>query len=184
MDIIALNTDIEQRNQFPQKPNLLTQELITATSFDTKQALKLQSSVCKAITFWFEAKHKSLLDMDFASYYKHCIDNNYIRKEDAWINLEFGYSNGILKTEYADKFNIGVSGCPDYKSFIEWSKSQTEFLGTLRIVSKTGGKHSLICYKKADKIFISDTSSRGIASPFDVYITSMNFIYFTSLKAK
>lgn len=179
--INKLNEDVQIRNQFPKKPNLLTNELITATGFDSKKAMKLQQSVCKALTFWLEGFNKNLLNLDFTAYYKKCIDNNWIRKDDAWLNLEFGFVDNVLKTEFADKFNIKVFGINNYDEFISWANKQDHFLGTLRIVSKSGGKHSLETYKQDSKLYISDTSSRGIGTLFSKEINSKNFIYFTML---
>jgi hypothetical protein len=181
MNIQKLNQDIQIRNQFPKTANILTGELQKATEFDIDKTLKLQTSVCKALTFWIEGYNKELIKMSFTDYYKYCIDKNWIRAEDAWLNLEFGFSNGVLKTEMADKFNIKINGIANFDQFINWANTQDFFIGTLRIVSKTGGKHSLICYKYNGKLYISDTSNRGIAELFDKHIARKNFLYFTTM---
>ena len=182
MDIIQLNKDIEIRNQFPSKPNLLTQELIEATGFSIEKALRIQASVCKALTLWLEATNKKFMNLTFSEYYSKCITNNWIRKEDAWLNLEYGFIDGVLKTEFADKFNIKLIGFDTYESFLDWADNQEEYLGTLRIVNaKKTGKHSLMTYKQKTKLFISDISSRGIGKNFYKFINKDNFLYFTTM---
>jgi len=183
MNILELNNSIKIRNQFIfNSINVLLPEVKTAFGYNDINAKKFIASICKLITFWFEAYYKNLFSYDVISFLRKCVNEGIIRKEDAYLNESLGFYDGIFQKSFAEKFNINATGMNNYKNFIIWALKQKEFVGTLRIInSKETGKHSLIVYKQNNSLFISDTSSRGIGVPFEKFINEKNFIYFTSL---
>jgi len=182
MLITELNKSIEIRNQFVfNAKNVLLNEVKTAYGYNDTQAKKSISSICKELTFALEAINKNLMSNDIISFLKKCATNGWVNPENSYLNETLGFYDGVFKKSFAEKFNINAVGINSFDAFIKWTNSQTEFIGTLRIVSNSGGRHSLICYKYNGKLYISDTSNRGIGVLFSKYITSKNFVYFTML---
>lgn len=183
MDIIKLNNDIKIRNQFVfDAKNVLLTEVKTAYNYNDAQAKTSIASICKEITFCIEAMNKNFISNDVVGFLKKCKDNGWVNPENSYLNETLGFYDGVFKKSFAEKFGINAIGHNSYDAFIKWSNIQIEFIGTLRIVNAKGdGKHSLICYKQNNKLFISDTSSRGIGVDFYKYINKTNFVYFTSL---
>jgi len=183
MDIIKLNNSIATRNQFVfDSKNLLLKEVKTAFEFNDIQAKKSIGSICKLITFGLEAISKNLIEDSVIAFLSKCKNNHWIKPEDSYLLESFGFYDGVFQILFAKKFGIDVIGSNNYEEFITWSLTQTEFIGTLRIINaKKTGRHSLIVYKINGIMFISDTSNRGIGVLFEDYININNFIYFTSL---
>ena len=182
VSIANLDRDVAIRNQKVfDKSNVLLYELVNATGCTIPQAKDTAASVCKWLTFGLESIAKGLIQMDVQSYFKFCVEQGYVRGSDGWLNLNYGIVDGVFKTDLADKFNIQAKAFATYAEFMAYANTQTEFLGTLRIVSKTGGKHSLICYKGGGNLYISDTSYRGIHVLFSDHIDVNNFIYYTEM---
>ena len=182
MDFNVLNSLIEPRNQSHiGADNVLLPEVMGALSVDTATAKTFMSSTCKFLTFWIEANFKGLYTDDFPTYLKLCVKNGWVRAADAYLTESYGISDGSFQHTFADKFNINSTAVGSFDAFNTYAAGQTEFVGILRIVSNTGGKHSLICYKADGKLLLSDTSYRGIGVDMNKFISSKNFIYFTTM---
>ena len=183
MIIAELNGNVKKRNQFVfDKANILLPEVKTAFGYNDVQAKKFISSICKLITFWFELNSKELSTLDVVGFLRKCVAEGWVRKDDAYINESLGYYDGVFQKTLATKFGVDAIGVNGYDEFIKWADAQGDFVGTIRIISKTGGRHSLICYKQNGKLFISDTSSRGIGVDFHIHINKENFVYYTQLQ--
>ena len=182
-DIPNLNHNIMIRNQFKYDANnVLLDELTYATGLTGDAVKRLATSVCKEITFGLEAIAKGLIKTDIKTYFKDCVDKGYVRKEDGWLNESWGISNGVFEHSFGDKFNITAQAFASYNEFIGYANTQDNLVCTLRIKSMTGGYHSLICYKlNGSQLYISDTSSRGVAVLFDHFINASNLIYITCM---
>ena len=182
MDFDKLNSLIQPRNQSHiGADNVLLPEVMGALNVDTATAKRFMESTCKFLTFWIEANFKGLYTDDFPTYLKLCVKNGWVRAKDAYLTESYGISDGSFQHTFADKFNISATAIGSFNEFITFADSQDEFVGILRIVSQTGGKHSLICYKAENKLCLSDTSFRGIGVDLNKYITKKNFIYFTMM---
>jgi len=181
MNIIELNKNIKCRNQFVfDKQNILLGEVKNAFGCDDVQAKRFIASICKFLAFYLEAQAKGLITYDVVTYLRKCIADKLVRKDDAYVLESYGFYDGVFQHTFADYFGIKSIAFDKYDKFIEWTKTQTEYIATIRIVNrKKTGKHSLISYKQNDKLFISDTSNRGIATPFEKEINAQNFIYAT-----
>jgi len=189
-DFVELNNLIRDRNQYPNGSNLLTRELMIGTPCGKEHALQQQASVCKEVTFWIEMFFKKFTNMLFEQFHSRCIQNNWVRATDAYLNLAYGFYNDKFKDDFSQKFNVSAMGINSFTAFIDWAKSESEFVGksenefvgTLRIVnSKKTGSHSVICYKQDNQLYISDTSTRGIGVSFEKFINKDNFQYFTTM---
>ena len=177
-DFDKLNNDIKIRNQYKyDKENILLSELTYATGLKGNKVKRLAHSVCKEITFGLEATAKGLIQTDLKTYFKDCVDKGYVRREDGWLNESYSVVDNVFLHTFSDKFGITAEAFGSYDEFIIYTALRKEFICTLRIVSNSGGKHSLICYKFNGKLLISDTSGRGIAQPFEKYINKNNFLY-------
>jgi hypothetical protein len=184
-DFDKLNNDIRIRNQYTfDKNNILLSELTYATGLKGQKVKDLAHSVCKWETFGIEAINKGLIQTDLKTYFKDCVDLGYVKKEDGWLNESYSIINGVFEHTFSDKFNIVAEAFNSYDKFIIYTGLRKELICTLRIVSKSGGKHSLICYKTNSQLFVSDTSSRGIAEPFEKHINKDNFIYAIEMQEK
>ena len=180
-----LNNNIKTRSQSSfTKDNVLPSELMVVCGVDEKTAKNIAGSVCKWITFGFELIEKGLFNGTIQEYFQKCIDEGWVRKTDGWLNLSWSYTDGKFEHDLGDKFGITASAIGTWKEFMDWANIQDSFIGTLRIVSKTVGKHSLICYKENGNIYISDTSYRGIGVLLSDHIDEKNFIYFTCMDVK
>jgi len=184
MVIVELNGNIKKRNQAVyDKINVLLPEVKTAFGYNDVQAKRFISSICKLITFWFELNYKGLSTLDVVTFLRKCVAEGWVRKDDAFVNESLGFYDGIFLKTLATKFGVDAIGVNGFDEFLAWAETQGDFVGTIRIISKSGGRHSLICYKLNGKLYISDTSSRGIGVPFEKHINKDNFIYFTMLMA-
>lgn len=182
-NIAQLNHDILIRNQFNyDKHNVLINELIFATGLSKNDAQYCAHSVCKWITFGIEGIYKGLITTDLKTYFKTCIDNGWVRASDGWLFESYGVSEGEFKHTFADKFNIVSQAFATLTEFKAFADTQDDLITTLRIKSFSGGYHSLLCYKiNGSQIYISDTSSRGIAQFMDHFINDQNFVYATCM---
>lgn len=167
---------VSERNQF-KTPNLLTEEIQHAIIINQEQAIETAEGLCKVLTFWIEAYSKELIDFSFTEYYKLCIDKGYIVQSQSglytWMALSLD--------DFADRFDIEISEIGSFRKFCNYKKND-EFLGTLRIKSKSGGLHSLVAFRnQAGQLKIADTSSRGIDVDLHKHINENNFKYFTEM---
>lgn len=185
MIIAELNSNVKKRNQFVfGKENVILPEVKTAFGYKDVQAKRFISSICKLITFWFELNSKELSTLDVVGFLRKCVAEGWVRKEDAYINEALGYYDGVFLKTLATKFGVDAIGVNGFQEFLDWAETQGDFVGTIRIISKSGGRHSLICYKQNGKLYISDTSSRGIGVDFFKHINKDNFVYYTMITGK
>ena len=182
IDFNKLDHDISIRNQKVfDKSNVLLYELVSATSCTIPQAQDKAATVCKWMTFGLEGIAKGFIQMDLQGFFKYCVTQGYVRGSDGWLNESYSIIDGVFQHTFSDKFNIAAKAIGSFDEFMNYANAQDSFLGTLRIVSKTGGKHSLETYKTDGQLYISDSSYRGIHELFSDHIDKDKFIYYTEM---
>ena len=138
-------------NYNQQKKSQLTDDIQSVTNCDLNRALELASTHCNLVSTWALLFTTEKTQMFYDEFFKYCLDNKYCKE------------NGFISTDKVTLFrSLGFDFTPvynrDYKSLDDLPEGFYQ-------MSITG--HFIACYK-TDRLYISDTSSRGYGKHYSI----------------
>lgn len=176
IEYIEKAIDLTKKYSQLKSKNHLIMDIMNVCECDEDTAEETAEAICKVVTFWIEAFSKELFDYEFIEYYQKCLDSDYVIKDKR------GYYTYLALTlaQLAEKYDFEIKEINSFQEFCNYKKNE-EFLGIVRIKTKSG-MHSIICYRDASgKLKLSDTWDRGYDVDFFKFVNEDNFKYFTEL---
>lgn len=166
----VLNSIIESYPQFKEN-SLLHSEIMKTIDCKFSEAKEYSATHCNMLSMWAILRADSNYDKGYSEFFKwmlkenHCTVKGYINKDKEIILKQLGIKDysGKYFEEFEDVLNpIRL----DMSKFYQ-----------MKIKGNTSGFHFMACYIVGDKLYLSDSSNRGVGVPALDYITNKNFVW-------
>lgn len=165
-----LNSIIESYPQFKEN-SLLYSEIMKTIDCKFSEAKEYAATHCNMLSFWAIIRSDSKYDKGYSEFFKWMIEENYCNHK------------GYIKTEKETILKaLDIDDCTgnyfeEYEDVIDPLRLDSNRFYQMKIKGNTSGFHFMACYVDGGKLYLSDSSSRGIGVPAINHITDKNFIW-------
>jgi hypothetical protein len=166
----VLNSIIECYPQFKEN-SLLYSEIMKAIDCKMSEAKEYAATHCNMLSLWAILRADSNYDKGYSEFFKwmlvenNCTVKGYINKDKEIIFKSLGIN------EYTGKY------FEEYEDVLNPIRLDIDRFYQMKIKGNTSGFHFMACYIQGDKLYITDSSSRGIGVPAVDHITEKNFVW-------
>jgi hypothetical protein len=172
--ISLFNEIISQNNQYENNEHLIQTiqdayvRLNNPIELDKEQAEIIAKQFCNMISLYATSYACGGIDYSFAAFIIYGIDNGFVDPEDGFIyNKKYkDVSRNKTKKEYLAGLglNINMEYVEKYKDIENPDIMQNNTFYQMKIKSRGRGYHFIGCFFYNGKLYLSDTSNRGINS--------------------
>lgn len=165
-----LNSIIECYPQFKEK-SLLYDEILKTLDCKLSEAKSYAATHCNMLSFWAILRADSKYDKGYSEFFKWMLTENNCTVQ-GYINKD---KEEILK-------QLNITDCTgtyfeEYEDVLSPIRLNPDKFYQIKIKGNTSGFHFMACYVNDKKLYLSDTSSRGIGVEAEKFITDKNFIW-------
>lgn len=165
--IQVFNSIVATHPQF-KEDSVLYEEIQKVVGGSIKNAKALAATHCNMISYYAILRADSKYKESYSKFFEFMLDNNFANTKGRII---------VEKEEIAEKLNIETSlnKFYEYEDVLDPIRVDSSKFLQFKIFANTTGDHFLGGYISGGKIYISDTSYRGIAVPAEEHINLKNF---------
>jgi hypothetical protein len=174
VNIQVFNSIVATHPQFTED-SFLFEEIQTALGCSKKAAKDYAKTHCNLISTYAIFRASGIYKEDYLSFFKFMLDNNHC-------NAAGRIFTG--KEVIAKKFgtDITINYFYDYEDILNPFRIDKHKFVQYKIKGNTTGDHFMAGYVTDGKLYLSDTSYRGIAVLAEEFITPKNFTWLSEIK--
>ncbi len=166
VNIVVLNQLIKDYPQFKEN-SLLYSEIMKAVDCSFSQAKKYASTHCNLLSMWAIFRASNRYDKSYSEYFGDLLKENFCNVE------------GYIYDKPAMLKYLGIESSletfREYEDIIDQIRLDANKFYQVKIKGNTSGFHFMACYVQDKKLYLSDSSYRGIGVIATDFITEKNF---------
>lgn len=161
-------THFQFQKQFPDRKSLLFPAIQSVLKCSQAESERLAATHCNLESTYAPCRAKGLFNNEYADFFKKCLDSKYVTKQ--------GYiTDKPLLMKYL-KIDTPLTTYRDYEDILNpLHRLDPNKFYQIKIFADSGGDHFLSSYIKGEKLYISDSSYRGIGVSALDFINEDNF---------